>query len=232
MFQDTISLAAMADALSLSPDYRVLRRLCPRSPSAPLGGQDVRTAVLLDTETTGLDAQKREVIELGMVKFDYLSDGRIAGVRDTFSGFDEPSAPIPPEVTALTGIRHFKMASRKPRKIRPFCAPGFAGVAPGCSPKAPSIWHMRPFTGNISAFKGRSQPVDATQALNLSAGVSNCKVSRGRSFSKITRHLLSRRIGRLFLRRRAPRETMEVDQPASRRNGCTNSSGGRRKTLR
>jgi len=28
-----------------------------------------------------------------------------------------------------------------------------------------------------------AQAVDATQALNLSAGVSNCKVSRGRSFS-------------------------------------------------
>jgi predicted P-loop ATPase len=28
-----------------------------------------------------------------------------------------------------------------------------------------------------------AQPVAATQALNLSAGVSNCKVSRGRSFS-------------------------------------------------
>jgi hypothetical protein len=28
-----------------------------------------------------------------------------------------------------------------------------------------------------------AQPVDATQALNLSAGVSNCKVSRGRSLS-------------------------------------------------
>src|SRR5665811_1326304 len=28
-----------------------------------------------------------------------------------------------------------------------------------------------------------AQPVDATQALNLSAGVSNCKVLRGRSFS-------------------------------------------------
>jgi len=28
-----------------------------------------------------------------------------------------------------------------------------------------------------------AQPVDATQTLNLSAGVSNCKVSRGRSFS-------------------------------------------------
>ena len=28
-----------------------------------------------------------------------------------------------------------------------------------------------------------AQPIDATQVLNLSAGVSNCKVSRGRSLS-------------------------------------------------
>jgi len=31
-------------------------------------------------------------------------------------------------------LRHFKAASRKPREIRPFRTPGFAGVAPGCSP--------------------------------------------------------------------------------------------------
>ncbi len=35
----------------------------------------------------------------------------------------------------------------------------------------------------VSDFERPAQPVDATQALNLSAGVSNCKVSRGRSFS-------------------------------------------------
>jgi hypothetical protein len=35
----------------------------------------------------------------------------------------------------------------------------------------------------LSPFGLPAQPVDATQALNLSAGVSNCKVSRGRSFS-------------------------------------------------
>jgi hypothetical protein len=34
-----------------------------------------------------------------------------------------------------------------------------------------------------SALPLPAQPVAATQALNLSAGVSNCKVSRGRSFS-------------------------------------------------
>jgi hypothetical protein len=35
----------------------------------------------------------------------------------------------------------------------------------------------------LSAFELPAQPVDATQALNLSAGVSNCKVLRGRSLS-------------------------------------------------
>jgi hypothetical protein len=35
----------------------------------------------------------------------------------------------------------------------------------------------------ISDLPRRAQLVAATQALNLSAGVSNCKVSRGRSFS-------------------------------------------------
>jgi DNA polymerase-3 subunit epsilon len=87
MLQDAMNLAAMADALSLSPDYRVLRRLVPRLPSTPSTGQAARTAALLDTETTGLDHAKHEIIELGMVKFDYTPDGRIAGVRDTFSAF-------------------------------------------------------------------------------------------------------------------------------------------------
>jgi hypothetical protein len=39
------------------------------------------------------------------------------------------------------------------------------------------------FRDRISLICLPAQPVDATQALNLSAGVSNCKVSRGRSFS-------------------------------------------------
>jgi DNA polymerase-3 subunit epsilon len=104
MFQDTISLAAMADTLSGSPDYRVLRRMVPRTSSAPSNGLDTKTAVLLDTETTGLDVRKDEVIELGMVKFDYLPDGRIVGVRGTFSAFNEPTVPISDEITALTGI--------------------------------------------------------------------------------------------------------------------------------
>lgn len=97
MLQHTTDLAALAEALSRSSDYRVLRRLVPRIPLSRPAGQETRTGILLDTETTGLDHRKDEIIELGMVKFDYTPDGRIVGVRDTFAAFDEPSAPIPPE---------------------------------------------------------------------------------------------------------------------------------------
>jgi hypothetical protein len=46
-----------------------------------------------------------------------------------------------------------------------------------------STFRMRPRGMPVEVLCLPAQPVDATQALNLSAGVSNCKVSRGRSFS-------------------------------------------------
>ena len=113
MFQDNASLAAMAEALSRSTDYRVLRRLVPRTTFTSSVGESAKTGILLDTETTGLDPRKDEVIELGMVKFDYLPDGRVVGVRGIFSSFNEPSVPIPTEVTALTGITDEMVAGQR-----------------------------------------------------------------------------------------------------------------------
>lgn len=156
MFQNASDLAAMAEALSRSTDYRVLRRLVPRPTSMPPSGQETKIGILLDTETTGLDHSTHEIIELGMVKFDYTPDGRIVGVRDTFSAFNEPSAPIPPEVTALTAITDGIVAGHRideaavnafvegavitiahnsgfDRKFAERYWPAFEGVAWGCS---------------------------------------------------------------------------------------------------
>jgi DNA polymerase III subunit epsilon len=66
--------------------------------------QGEKIAVIVDTETTGLDHTRDEVIELGMVAFLYDEDGRIGEVIGTFNGLREPSVPIGPEITRLTGI--------------------------------------------------------------------------------------------------------------------------------
>jgi len=98
MPSEEVNLAAMAETLAKSGDYRVLRRLIPRTEFASFEGQTTRTGIMLDVETTGLDTAKDEVIELAMVKFTYLPDDRIAQITNIFSSFNEPQNPIPAEI--------------------------------------------------------------------------------------------------------------------------------------
>jgi DNA polymerase-3 subunit epsilon len=99
-------IAVLAEALSVHPDYRVLRRLIPRhsfAPSAP--GQVLQTGVVLDTETTGLSSQDDQVIELGMIAFEFDPVlGTVHSVREVFDELEDPERPIPPETTQVHHI--------------------------------------------------------------------------------------------------------------------------------
>ena len=55
-------------------------------------------------QPTGLNTALDELIELAMVKLEYLPDDRIARITDVFSSFNEPSITIPGEIAELTGI--------------------------------------------------------------------------------------------------------------------------------
>ena len=105
-------LAAMATLLEASGDYRVLRRLQPVRHYENEDGTALKKAVFLDVETTGLDAARHEIIELAMVPFTYAQDGRIFTVGEPFQALREPSHPIPPEITAITGIDDAMVAGK------------------------------------------------------------------------------------------------------------------------
>lgn len=97
-------LETLADELHASGNYRVLRRLVPRATINPPDGSELRLGIVLDTETTGLDTAKDEIIELAMVPFTYSPDGRIFQVQQPFHGLRQPSIPISAEITAITGL--------------------------------------------------------------------------------------------------------------------------------
>lgn len=124
-------LEAMAAALEASGAYRVLRKLQPRGRLAAPDGAPTRTGLFVDVETTGLDPARCEIIELAMVPFTYGLDGRIYAVGEPFHQLREPGHPIPPEVTALTGLTDEMVAGKAidPAAVTAFAAPAALVVA-------------------------------------------------------------------------------------------------------
>jgi DNA polymerase-3 subunit epsilon len=128
-------LEAMAAALEATGQYRVLRKLSPRSQLEPAAGAPTRTGLFVDVETTGLDPLRHEIIELAMVPFTYGLDGRIFEIGDPFHELRQPSDPIPPEITAITGITDEMVAGKAidPAQVAAFAAPAALVIAHNAS---------------------------------------------------------------------------------------------------
>ena len=149
--------------------YRVLRKLQPRAiADTPRSGFPLR-GVIVDTETTGLNARKDEIIEIGIVAFSFDEAGNIGDVTGVYGGLQQPSVAIPADIARLTGITDAMVAGQKidiaqvkaliePADLiiahnagfdRPFCetfSPVFAPRAWACS-VSEIDWSARGFEG-------------------------------------------------------------------------------------
>ncbi|GCA50052.1 DNA polymerase III PolC-type [Sinorhizobium sp. KGO-5] len=95
---------SMAQLLEERGSDRVLRKLVGREIVATPRPGYPRVGVIVDTETTGLDHRKDEIIEIGAVAFTFDDEGHIGDVTGLFGGLQKPTVPIPPEITRLTEI--------------------------------------------------------------------------------------------------------------------------------
>ncbi|WP_308721173.1 3'-5' exonuclease [Komagataeibacter xylinus] len=121
----------MATTLEGTGRYRVLRPLAPRVLAEYPPEPGTRLGMFLDLETTGLSAAKDEIIEFGIVPFVYTLDGRILGSLEPFSRLREPSRPIPPQITTLTGITPAMVVGQSvtPEEVASFVAPASLIIA-------------------------------------------------------------------------------------------------------
>ncbi|WP_072386862.1 3'-5' exonuclease [Hyphomicrobium sp. CS1BSMeth3] len=109
---DTVDLEALAGVLDASGNYRILRRLKPWRPRSATSNRDSRCGLLVDVETTGLNVEKDEIIELAMLPFRYTLAGEVVDVLEPFDRLRQPLHPIPEVVATLTGITNEMVAGK------------------------------------------------------------------------------------------------------------------------
>lgn len=97
-------LELIAQQLDQSEDYQVLRRFQPVSCYHPDRGETLHTVCIIDTETTGLDTERCEIIELGYQILSFDSHGQFYEVLCAKNFLNEPKGVITPEVTQVTGL--------------------------------------------------------------------------------------------------------------------------------
>ena len=89
----------------------------------PVRLANARDAIILDTETTGLDPLKDRVIQLAMLRIRYDAAG-IIDIGESLNRLIDPGMPISPEATLVTGITDDMVAGKtlSVEEIREFAA--------------------------------------------------------------------------------------------------------------
>jgi len=96
----------LAEELVATGDYKVIKRFEPVEfyNLNPTDADSIKVGIYLDTETTGMDPDDDEIIELALVPFEFDKQGNIYRLLPAYNAFQDPGLPIPEIITQITGI--------------------------------------------------------------------------------------------------------------------------------
>ena len=107
------ALDLLVEALVASGGYRVQRRLDLNARPRPANDDGAGSVgVVIDVETTGVDARSCRVIELALRRFRYDAAGAVTRLDRVYSWREDPGEPLSPEVAQLTGLRDGDLAGQ------------------------------------------------------------------------------------------------------------------------
>jgi DNA polymerase-3 subunit epsilon len=109
-----ISESELIEQLEKKGNYKISKRLKPQESYNEDDGSEKKIAIFLDVETTGKEIAEDEIIELGMVAFEYNPDsGKIFKILNNFNELEEPNVRISPEASEVNGITMEMVRGRK-----------------------------------------------------------------------------------------------------------------------
>ena len=102
----------LVSSLNSDPDYQVLSRIKMKLPVFNTAYR-MFNATIIDLETMGTDANEHEIIEIGILSFNFSNEDGILSVHKEYNELNDPKKPIPEEITKITGITDEDVKGKK-----------------------------------------------------------------------------------------------------------------------
>jgi DNA polymerase-3 subunit epsilon len=100
-----MSIEQALETVATHHDYRLLRRVPERLLQEAPDSGETGLALIVDTETTGMDRMQDKVIEIGMLLVRYhCASGQLLEVVGSYSALEDPQQPLSQVVQTVTGL--------------------------------------------------------------------------------------------------------------------------------